>query len=233
VDEACEFLDGASRKMIEQVETEMQAAAARLDFERAASLRNLLEDLKRTTKPMTRFTRKALPSAIDPAKDLKDLADALGLHRPPELMECFDISNISNTHIVASMVRFRDGVPDRDNYRRFRITGTKGQNDFASMAEVVRRRYSRILRESASMLSDDDTSQESPMELAARAAKEGAPIRLPDLIIVDGGRGQLSSACAELQRLGLFEVPNLSARPPAASAPACRQRGTETPATHP
>jgi len=119
VEEACEFLEGASRQMIEQVETEMRMAAEKLDFEKAAELRNLLEDLKRTTKPMTRFTRKALPT-IDPQEDLRALADALQLGRPPRIMECFDISNISSTHIVASMVRFKDGVPDRANYRRYR-----------------------------------------------------------------------------------------------------------------
>jgi excinuclease ABC subunit C len=89
-------------------------------------LRNLLDDLKRTTKPMTRFTRKALPSTINPQEDLAALASALQLGRPPRIMECFDISNISNTHIVASMVRFKDGVPDRANYRRYRIRGTPG-----------------------------------------------------------------------------------------------------------
>ena len=60
-------------------------------------------------------------------------------------MECFDISNISTTHVVASMVCFRNGVPDKDNYRRYRIRTVEGQDDFASMAEVVRRRYSRVL----------------------------------------------------------------------------------------
>ncbi|MGB7836497.1 MAG: GIY-YIG nuclease family protein, partial [Terrimicrobiaceae bacterium] len=147
VEEACEFLDGESRQMIEQVEIEMKSAAEKLDFEKAAELRNLLDDLKRTTKPMTRFTRKALPSTINPQEDLAALASALQLGRPPRIMECFDISNISNAHIVASMVRFKDGVPDRANYRRYRIRGTPGQDDFASMAEVVRRRYSRVLRE--------------------------------------------------------------------------------------
>ena len=95
-------------------------------------------------------------------------------------MECFDISNISDTHIVASMVQFRNGIPERKNYRRYRITTTRGQDDFASMAEVVRRRYSRLLRENKN---------------------------LPSLIIVDGGKGQLSSACHELQTLGLHDIP--------------------------
>jgi excinuclease ABC subunit C len=234
VDEACEFLDGASREMIEQVETEMRAVAEKLDFEKAAELRNLLDDLKRTTKPMTRFTRKALPGAINPEEDLVVLADALQLGRVPRIMECFDISNISSTHIVASMVRFKNGVPDRANYRRYRIKGTPTQDDFASMAEVVRRRYSRLLREEQqgkAKIEDRDESsvdyspefsQQSPSESLHQLSTLNAqpstlnprpsnisdqPSGLPDLIIVDGGKGQLSSACKELQRLGLFEQP--------------------------
>jgi excinuclease ABC subunit C len=78
------------------------------------------------------------------------------------------------------MVRFRDGVPDRSGYRTYRIKGLESQDDFASMAEVVRRRYGRLVKESAT---------------------------LPDLVIVDGGRGQLSSACRELVALGLGELP--------------------------
>jgi excinuclease ABC subunit C len=201
VEKACEFLAGESRELTTQIETEMKAAAEKLDFEKAVQLRNLLDDLKRTTKPMMRFTRKSLPSAINPGDDLLALKDALQLHDMPRVMECFDISNISATHIVASMVRFRDGVPDRSNYRRYRIAGVSGQNDFASMAEVVRRRYSRILRESAAGDPDAEFNQESQFEAGQRAGT------LPDLIIVDGGKGQLSSACKELQRLGLHEQP--------------------------
>jgi excinuclease ABC subunit C len=218
VEEACEFLEGESRQMIEQVESEMKSAAAKLDFEKAAQLRNLLDDLRATSRPMTRFTRKGLPGAIDPQADLVALKDALQLERLPATMECFDISNISATHIVASMVRFRDGVPDRANYRRYRIAGVPGQNDFASMAEVVRRRYSRVLREASAAAGEDaEFNQESPYDAAQRiqandsmappTRSSAAPINLPDLIIVDGGKGQLSSACKELQRLGLHEVP--------------------------
>ena len=204
VDEACEFLEGQSRDMIHQVEEDMKKAAANLDFEKAAQLRNLLEDLKTTTKPMVRFTRKSLPTTIDPESDLAALRDALGLHRPPRVMECFDISNISSTHIVASMVRFRDGVPDRAGYRKYRIVGTPHQNDFASMAEVVRRRYGRVLREVSGRV-ESEFNQEPVAEAVARVAEDPSAPVLPDLIIVDGGRGQLSSACKELQRLGLHE----------------------------
>jgi excinuclease ABC subunit C len=229
--QASEFLEGHSREMIATLEDEMRKAAGRMDFEKAAELRNMAEDLRDTTKPMRRFTRSSLPSAIDPAGDVQALADALQLPRLPRVMECFDISNISTTHVVASMVCFRDGVPDKNCYRRYRVRTVVGQDDFASMAEVVRRRYSRVLLESREINRDAaEYSQENPAEAFDRcratapvaepgdgkrnacptipeAAGRQSAVRLPDLIIVDGGKGQLSSACRELQRLGLHDLP--------------------------
>src|SRR5437763_6520683 len=221
--------------MMASVEQEMRNASGKLDFEKAAEWRNRREDLRRTTKPMRRFTRHSLPSTIDPASDVQALADALQLTRLPVVMECFDISNISTTHEVASMVCFRNGVPDKNNYRRYRIRTVEGQDDFASMAEVVRRRYSRILLEARDTNPEAaEFSQENPAEALDRIGhRERIPletveaaqrdpstslrsgrgdehfvaIRLPDLIIVDGGKGQLSSACKELQRLGLHDLP--------------------------
>jgi excinuclease ABC subunit C len=216
--QACEFLEGHSREMIAALESEMRKAAEKMDFEKAAELRNMIEDLRSTTKPMRRFTRGSLPSAIDPMADVQALAEALQLPRVPRVMECFDISNISTTHVVASMVCFRNGVPDKDNYRRYRVRTVEGQDDFASMAEVVRRRYSRILLETREANQDTaEFSQENALEAARRLESESNPqsvipnsqsyVRLPDLIIVDGGKGQLSSACRELQRLGLHDLP--------------------------
>ena len=109
VAQACDFLEGHSREMITAVEDEMRKSAEKLDFEKAAELRNMLDDLRRTTKPMRRFTRHSLPSTIDPVSDVQALGDALQLTRLPSVMECFDISNISTTHVVASMVCFRNG----------------------------------------------------------------------------------------------------------------------------
>jgi excinuclease ABC subunit C len=243
VEQACDFLDGSSHEMVDTLEGEMRAAAEKQDFERAAQLRDMVDDLKRTTAPMRRFTRRRpLPGVIDPADDLIALADALDLPGPPEVMECFDISNISNTHIVASMVRFRNGLPENAGYRRYRIKTVGGQNDFASMAEVVRRRYSRILLETRALAPEDaEFSQETPLEAARRLERELGKnaiasaratdpaevedidpavdmmpvirptpmtyVRLPDLVIVDGGKGQLSAASKELTRLGLGELP--------------------------
>src|SRR5580700_7564382 len=208
--EACEFLEGQSQEMLKQLEDQMKRAAENLEFEKAAELRNMLDDLRRTTRPARRFTRGSFPTSIDPKADLQALADALLLPGAPTVMECFDISNISTTHIVASMVSFRNGVPDKANYRRYRIRTVSGQDDFASMAEVVRRRYSRVLLEGREIAPELTEFNQEPVDEAMARLQQVRPerlVRLPDLIIVDGGKGQLSSACRELQRLGLASVP--------------------------
>src|SRR5256886_16674387 len=209
--QACEFLEGHSREMIDALKTEMKKAAEKTDFEKAAELRNMIDDVRETTRQTRRFTRGSLPSAIDPIADVHALGDALQLPSLPRVMECFDISNISTTHVVASMVCFRDGAPDKNCYRRYRVRTVEGQDDFASMAEVVRRRYSRILLEAREANPDAaEFSQEQTVDGLQRIEKQMpnfVPVRLPDLIIVDGGKGQLSSACRELQRVGLHELP--------------------------
>ena len=107
---------------------------------------------------------------------LEGLQEALSLDEPPHRIECFDISHIQGSDPVASLVVWEGGRPKRSDYRRFRVRTTGGNDDFASMAEVVGRRYARLLRESKP---------------------------LPDLVLIDGGRGQLSSALAVLEGLGL------------------------------
>ena len=110
---------------------------------------------------------------------LEGLQDALGLDEPPHRIECFDISHIQGSDQVASLVVWEAGRPKRADFRRFRIKTLEGSDDFAAMAEVVGRRYTRLL-------------------------KEGKP--LPDLVLIDGGKGQLSSAVAVLDRLGVGHV---------------------------
>ena len=146
---ACDFLEGQCHEMKEQLEGEMQKAAAAQDYEKAAGLRDLIRDLKETTKKERKFERVpyTLPLSIDPGNDLAELAKILDLPAPPQRIEGFDISNISGTFAVASLVSFKNGRPDRANYRRFKIKTVEGQDDFAGMAEAVRRRYSRLLRE--------------------------------------------------------------------------------------
>ena len=118
---------------------------------------------------------------------LEALQEALGLDEPPHRIECFDISHIQGSDPVASLVVWEAGRPKRSDYRRFRVRSGAGNDDFASMAEVVGRRYTRLLR-------------------------EGKP--MPDLVLIDGGRGQLSSAVAVLESLGLghLQVASLAKR---------------------
>jgi excinuclease ABC subunit C len=200
---ACDFLEGQCQEMQLQLGKEMKKAADAQEYERAAQLRDMLADLRHTTRKVNRFERVpySLPLALDADKDLAELAQALGLPAPPERIEGIDISNISGTFKVASLVSFRHGRPDRANYRRFRIKTVEGQDDFASVAEVVRRRYSRLLKESTVH------SPQSTVEVAGSAAKEPSPaVGMPDLIVIDGGRGQLGAACGELEKLGLSHI---------------------------
>ena len=209
VEEACEVLAGKGRREIfDELEADMEKAAGKMDFEKAALLRDVLGNLRKTLNPTRQFSRgRGVPTTVKPTEDLAELGEQLGLAGPPRVMECFDISNVSSNHIVASMVRFTEGRPDNQNYRRYRIRTVAGQDDFASMAEVVRRRYSRILKENADRAPDMTESQEDVVEIQRRLAKEGrAKIVLPDLVIVDGGKGQLSSAVKELSQLGLHEL---------------------------
>jgi excinuclease ABC subunit C len=94
----------------------------------------------------------------------------------PRVIECFDVSNLGQEHVVSGMVSFRDAKPDKKNYRKFKIKTFIGQDDFAAVNEVVARRYKRLVEEKS---------------------------QLPDLVMVDGGPGQVSAAKAALQTLGL------------------------------
>jgi excinuclease ABC subunit C len=210
IEEACRILEGKGRReLLDGLRKDMETAAEALDFERAAMLRDVLQNLEKTLTPTRQFSRgRGVPTTVKPTEDLAELGEELHLAGPPRVMECFDISNVSSNHIVASMVRFTDGRPDNQNYRRYRIKTVEGQDDFASMAEVIRRRYSRILLENSAANPDADVSQEDPVETQRRLAREGrAKIVLPDLVIVDGGKGQLGMAVRELRALGLHDLP--------------------------
>ncbi|MDR2855336.1 MAG: excinuclease ABC subunit UvrC [Methanomicrobiales archaeon] len=110
------------------------------------------------------------------------LGEALNLQAPPSIIECFDVSHLSGTGTVGAMVRFMDGKPDKRNYRRYKLKSYEGSDDLLGIAELVRRRYTRLLEE------------ESP---------------LPDLIVVDGGKGQLQAAHQEMKALNL-QIPLIS-----------------------
>jgi excinuclease ABC subunit C len=118
---------------------------------------------------------------------MTELAEALDLPRLPRRIECYDISNLQGTNPVASMVVFEAGRPAKKEYRRFTIKTITGANDFAMMAEVITRRFRRAAE--------------------ADEEREGKWTRLPDLVIVDGGKGQLSAALGALREVGMTDVP--------------------------
>jgi len=137
------------------------------------------------------FVRHKMKRATDFAarsRALSELGSALGLADPPLRIEAFDISNIGPESTVGSMVVFEDGLPKRSDYRRFEVKGVPGQDDFASMEEVLRRRFTRYLKE-----------RDEPV----RRRRFSYP---PSLAVVDGGRGQLNVAVRVLEALGL-DVP--------------------------
>ena len=165
---ACDFLEGHSREMISALEEQMRAAAEKLDFEKAAELRNMLADLRRTTRPIRRFTRGSLPTTIDPIADVRALADALHLPDPSSngMFRHFQHLHHARGRLDGLFPRRRSG---QEHYRRYRMRTVEGQDDFASMAEVVRRRYSRIPLEARAANPDAaEFSQENPAEALER-----------------------------------------------------------------
>jgi excinuclease ABC subunit C len=252
---ACEFLSGQCEEMVEHIDGEMRKAALNQEYEKAAELRDALTAMRRTTQKTTRFERTPwnLPVSVMPERDNVELAKVLSLPAPPLRIEGFDISNISGTFAVASIVSFKNGRPDRANYRRMKMKTVVGQDDFACVAEAVRRRYSRLLREASGQTARENeedkplveelrTMMKKPWEARLRDTGTGGqgdketgaatdklevyvsgpdgslnltevptspvrPANMPDLIVIDGGKGQLNAACAELEKLGLAQIP--------------------------
>lgn len=132
---------------------------------------------KGVSKELLDLVKKNLDIALFGDQDkLEDLMDKLKLNELPKVIECFDISHLSGTSMTASMVQFRNAKPDKDSYRRFKIRTVDKIDDYAAMKEVIKRRYSKLKNENLSM---------------------------PNLIVVDGGKGQLSAALGVLEELNL------------------------------
>ncbi|MBD5780990.1 excinuclease ABC subunit UvrC [Pelagicoccus sp. NFK12] len=166
VEQACEFLQGKSKEWLDELKQEMVKEAAERNYEKAAALRDIVFALEASLKKTRKFERD-LPVRESADETLESLQKELSMRNPPNVIECFDISHISGTFVVASMVQFVGGKPNKAGYRRFKIKSFEGNDDFRSMEEVVGRRYRRL-------------------------HKEGKPF--PDLIVIDGGMGQVGAA---------------------------------------
>jgi len=180
VDQACAFLRGERMDLLRLLREQMHEQSEKLAFEEAGAIRDLLFHLQHIVKDRARVRQTPKMKREMANAGLLALQKQLKLKHLPNVIECFDISNISGTHSVASMVAAVNGIPVPKRYRRFRIKTVEGADDPRSMAEVVRRRYMRLQKEQR---------------------------KLPDLVMVDGGITQLRAAKAELLLLGLENLP--------------------------
>lgn len=179
-EEACAFLRGERMQYLGEVWDAIREAAEKTDYEKAAQLRDIYFNLREAVKLKARIAKTPEMKKEEAMAGIVALKNLLGLEREPRVIEAYDVSNISGAFAVGSMVCAVDGRPMRTRYRRFRIKTGEGPDDTRMMAEIVGRRYERVLKEDG---------------------------LLPDLVLVDGGATQLSSARKELDRLGLKSLP--------------------------
>ncbi len=171
------FLDGKKERLLAQLAAEMQAASAALQFETAARLRDEIH-LLQTLDRRGQLDRHVQPEVffVDPKKGLAGLRRILKLSQVPRTIEGIDIAHLAGGQTVASVVQFIDGLPFKPGYRRYRIRGVAGGDDFRSIHQVVARRYQRLRDESEVF---------------------------PDIVLIDGGKGQLHAALAAFGELKL------------------------------
>lgn len=182
------FLNGKREKLIDELSKKMQKRAEQKHYEKAAILRDRIIALSVVPKIVRgrRYRERAFQKGAASMKKAKPYDEIIALKylldfkRAPRKIEAFDISNISGKEAVGSMITFIDGRPSKDDYRRFKIRDVKGIDDYKMMKEIIRRRYERVKAE----------------KLAS-----------PDLIIVDGGKGQLNAAFSTLKELGFERIP--------------------------
>lgn len=170
-------MEGKKERLLKEMERDMQEASANLLFEKAARLRDDIAALRKLEQ-RGEVDKDAQPEVfhIDPRKGLVGLRKVLGLDKTPRTIEGVDIAHLGGQDTVASLVSFIDGLPFKPGYRRFKIKSVEGVDDFASMREVVTRRFRR--------LSDSE-------EL------------FPDILLIDGGKGQLNAAREAFEVLGV------------------------------
>jgi excinuclease ABC subunit C len=170
------ILEGKKDKLIARMEREMTAASDALDFEKGRRIRDEIAALHKLDMrgDATDVQPEVFP--IDPKKGLHGLKKVLGLAKAPRTIEGMDIAHLSGQDTVASLVSFLDGLPFKPGYRRFKIKSVAGVDDFASMREVVTRRFRR--------LRDEDEI-------------------FPDVLLIDGGKGQLNAALEAFQAIGV------------------------------
>ena len=173
--------------------------------------RTLLETVTRNARQALALHKTKRASDLTTrSRALDEIASALGLAEAPLRIECFDVSNLQGTEVVASMVVFEDGLPRKSDYRRFVIRGVDGQNDVAAMHETITRRFRRYLDDRASTGDVDLGGAEPDAGPALVDPETGRPRKFayaPGLVLVDGGPPQVAAAARALDELGIDDVP--------------------------
>jgi excinuclease ABC subunit C len=215
-------------QLLGEVLTEQRGGPVELRVPRRGTLRELAEQARETAMTALRQARVKADFDSDRTEALlADLQQRLDLGDLPRRIECYDISNTMGTNSVGSMVVFENGRPRPAHYRHFGIKTVEGANDFASMQETLRRRFARLLRAARGDVPvDDPAGSNGGNEVGGSsdgdlAVADGAPERqrhrsprdddsfgvIPDLVIIDGGKGQLNAASAVLEEAGLGDIP--------------------------
>jgi len=197
VKEACLFINGKQKKLLRDLYREMRIMSKKLDFEKAAKVRDKIKAIEEILKgqeiiffnhdstknyELTRIDVEEKTEMVKGKNAILELQHKLFLDKSPEIIEAFDISNIQGELSVGSMISFKGGRPSKKDYRRFKIKTIKQADDYAMLQEVIKRRYKRTVSENK---------------------------QLPDLILIDGGKGQLSAVLKILKELEL-DIPLIS-----------------------
>ncbi|HXK32584.1 MAG TPA: excinuclease ABC subunit UvrC [Dehalococcoidia bacterium] len=209
----------AEQELIESWLAERRGSRVEVHLPQRGERRRLVEMAQKNAAEALEMARvKWLADKGKTNAALSELEQALDLPGPPRRIECYDISNIQGTSSVGSMVVFVDGHPRPQEYRRFRIRTVEGANDFASMAEVLRRRFrrarERVLAETGAEAPEfeaEGASENGRRGRDGRAARDRRTdesfAALPDLVIIDGGKGQLAAVVDVMREMGVKDIP--------------------------
>jgi excinuclease ABC subunit C len=192
--------------VFEELLSERRGSRVRIRVPRRGDKRTLQETVARNAgQALMMHKTKRGTDLTARNQALEEIQQALALDAAPLRIECYDISNLQGTEVVASMVVFEDGLPRKSEYRRFLIKGVEGQNDVASMHEVITRRFRRLLDEQARSTEVDTGS--GPMLVDPETGRPRKFAYAPGLVVVDGGPPQVAAAQAAMRELGVVDIP--------------------------
>ncbi|TWD84420.1 excinuclease ABC subunit C [Kribbella amoyensis] len=185
--------------------TELRGSKVAIRVPQRGDKKALMETVERNAlQTLTMHKTKRASDLTARNLALEEIQTALDLPEAPLRLECYDVSNLQGTEVVASMVVFEDGLPRKSEYRRFVIRGVDGQNDVASIAEVLTRRFKRMLDERSTLSDDEDPTANLVDPETGRAKKFSYA---PGLVVVDGGPPQVAAARQAMDELGLGDIP--------------------------